>query len=84
MRGNYDDDMIRYCHRCGKAFAFCAEWAYKRKIGKKQSKTAYFCSWSCLRQHDTEVEETEKERLAKIKEQRTASIKKALARRHHG
>ena len=50
------DDTFKTCACCGKKFyvGVVEEWCYKRKHGNHNDKTAWFCTWKCLRKWEAD------------------------------
>lgn len=44
------------CEQCGKLFVkgLVIDWAYKKVVKKKWTRTLWFCSWSCMRKWEKE------------------------------
>ena len=44
------------CEQCGKLFVkgLVVDWAYKKVVKKKWTRTLWFCSWSCMRKWEKE------------------------------
>lgn len=53
------------CPVCGGSFYVTCrkDWAYKRNTpanGKTNGETKFFCTWSCMRKYDSQIEERRK------------------------